>query len=491
VSRELEQAILGAVLDAEGTVLRSNPGALIDQTGMRPEDFGDPRVRVAWGILQRLAQRRRPADAVSVFAAGRATKAFGDLDLGWLQSLQEANALDRERFSGIVDSLRATARGRLLQAALERGLAALRGHGVDLPRVAGDLEAALRDLISLTSDDGSGDQDVLEIADDWERQEAGQIGPVLIPSGMLKLDELIGGLVPNLNMIVGLPSVGKSAMLGTMIDAQLEAGFKVGLFGLEDGTRWLAKRIIAREMAMPVRAIGTTTRTDAQQARFGEVAPGVHRKLSQLVTYRHDTITVDELCRRAANWVVSKGVQVIYVDHGGEVDHHTERFDEHRLRVAESYRRLRNLALRYQIPVVVLAHTGRPGDDNEERPPRLTEIAESAYIERRARLILGLWRKMQEPGVMRVTVLKQTEGESGVTLKMDRHTSAALIDRESGETVNLVSEKMAEHKAQREQREQLKREAAAKSAAAKEAEKEARAKKRPQLSLANEGGDDE
>ncbi|MCC6178843.1 MAG: DnaB-like helicase C-terminal domain-containing protein [Phycisphaerales bacterium] len=486
MSRELEQAILGAVLDAEGPVLNSNPGALIDQTGMRPEDFGDPRVRVAWGILQRLAQRRRPADAVSVFAAGRTTKAFGEDDLGWLQGLQGSNALDRERFADLVDSMRAQARGRILQGALERGLSALREQGADLPRIAGDLEAALRDLVSLTSDDGSGDQDVLEISDDWDRQEAGQAGPVLIPSGIPKLDEVIGGLVPNLNMIVGLPSVGKSALLGTMIDAQLDAGFKVGLFGLEDGTRWLAKRIIAREMAMPVRAIGTATRTPEQQARFGDVAPVAHKKLAQLVTYRHDTITVDELCRRAANWVVNKGVQVIYVDHGGEVDHHTDRFDEHRLRVAESYRRLRNLALRYQVPVVVLAHTGRPGDDNEERPPRVTEIAESSYIERRARLILGVWRKLQEPGVMRATVLKQTEGESNVTLKLERHTSAALIDRLSGETVNLASERLAELKAQKESRERIKNEAKEKADAERASKAAAKARKAPQLSMVRE-----
>lgn len=480
MSRDLESVLLGGVLDAESPAMRSNAGTLLDMAGMAPEDFNDPRVRVAWSVALRLSARRRPVDAVAVYAAGRTTKAFNESDLEWLTALQAGNALDRERFADLVEQLRTASRAAALAKALTRGVEALRANAGDLTRIVGEVESALAATQRLASDDGTGSDDVLDLAAEWEKQEAGGTAPALLPTGIAALDEVIGGLPNNLTVICGLPSVGKSALLGAIIDAQLAAGLRVGLFGLEDGTRWLAKRILAREMAMPVRAVGYVTRNQEQQERFPDVGSEVSKRLSRLVCYRHDSVTIDELCRRAASWRTTKGIDVLYVDHGGEIDHHSERIDEHRLRVAESYRRLRNLALRFGMPVVVLAHTARPGDDIEERPPRLTEIAESAYIERRARLVLGLWRRQQEPDTMRVTVLKQTEGEANVTVRLDRLTQAALISRDGGERVNLHEERQQEAKAAKERREAEK--AAARAAA--DAEKRKRAP--PQRSFVDE-----
>lgn len=476
-SRELEAVLFGAVLDAEGPVLKTTAAALIDLSGMRPEDFGDPRVRVGWSIAARLGARRRPVDAISVFAAGRTTKAFDDGDLAWLTGLQAGNQMNRERVADLVDNLRTASRRRLLANALQRNLTALQADGSDLSKVATDLDSALRDVMATSADDGTGDEDVMTLADQWDRQEAGAVAPMLLPTGLTTLDEIIGGLPQNLTVICGLPSVGKSALLGSIIDAQLDMGLRVGLFGLEDGTEWLSKRIMAREMGMPVRAVAFHKRTAEQLARFPDVGQSMSTRLKRMICYRNDSVSISELLRRAAVWKTQRLIDVLYVDHGGEVDHTTDKFEDHRMRVAESYRLLRNFALRYKMPVVVLAHTGRPSDDNEDRPPRVTEIAESAYIERRARLVLGCWRRQGEQDFMRLTVLKQTEGEPNVSMKLARLTQCALIDRTVGERIDLRTEQNREAKANREKRE-------ADRIAAREAAKAATAKsKQPQVPM--------
>lgn len=445
MSKELEAAVLGAILDAEGPVLKSNPGALIDSAGLRATDFTEPRIRVAWGIAARLAERRRPVDAVTIFAAARSAGQLGDPDLTWLKTLQVSNALDRERFVVVVDQLRRSARGSDLAKSLTEAIDSLRRKG-DVYNVASALEEVCRAAAMDHSQDETGDQDALEVGAEWEGGGDRVGSPLIVPTGVRIIDEHIGGFVPNLNVIAGLPSAGKSALAATMIEQQLRMGMRVGIFGLEDGTRWLARRLISKGLNIPVRLVGVQKIEGDLAERYPTVMQDVTNLLRGLTTYRHDTITVDEMCRRASHWVQNKGVQCIYLDHGGEVEHDLGKFNgEMRLAVGETYKRMRNTAIRYQVPFVTLAHTTRDSD-NEEVAPRARDLAESAYIERRSRKMLGCWRRMASPDEMRVTVLKDTEGRSGQTLVLKRITQSALIDPNEGEEISLEQERREEAK---------------------------------------------
>jgi len=478
VSQNLEEIILGAILDAEGPVLQTSAGLLVEMTGMRAEDFQQARARVAWRIIQRLASRRRPVDALAVFAAGRTTKLLGEEDLGWLQGLQHANTLDRERFSNVVEGMRSQARAKHLEAALEEQLRFLRSGEHDVARVAGNLDGTLKEILGAVEPDATGEDDVLEVASDWDLQESGRAPPTLFPTGMACFDELLGGWVQNLNIVCGLPSVGKSALLASCIDGQTAAGLKVGLFGLEDGTKWLARRIIAREMAMPVRSVGFAKRTPDQAERFADVGARVAAQLRNLVTYRRSGLETREMLRRAAGWVRNRGVGCIWVDHGGELDHSAEGTEEQmNYRVAKSYTQIRDFAVDYGIPMVVLAHTRRPWDGNEQRPPLMSELSDSSKIEKASRVAVGVWRKFADPDSMRATVIKATEGEPNVTARITRWRTAALLNGADWERIDLQKEAAQEAKAKREAKE-AERLAAAEATKAKRAAAKATGKQR-------------
>jgi replicative DNA helicase len=440
MSADLEELILGCVLDAESPAVNSSAATLIEGSGLRGDDLTNVRVRHAWTIAQRLASRAKPVDATTVYATGRATRTFSDGDLPWLQRLAASNACDAPRFSVLVEQVRSQARASKLRAVLTSALGDLDGSKADLAAAQGRLEAALALLSQTSSDDPTADSDVYEIAADWQRQEEGADPPSVVPTGIAPLDDVIVGWQPNLNVVCGLPSTGKSALLASVLDAQTSAGVPVGLFGLEDGSRWVAERVLARDLGIALSDVGRRGRLGELGERFADVAQRLTNQLKLLTVYRYDSVTIDELCRRGAAWVATRGVRSIYVDHGGEVDHNATQADEFRLKVAESYRRLRGLALTTRCPVVTLAHTVRPSDENEERPPRTSEIAESAYIERRARLVLGVWARSDEADHVRVSVLKNTRGVRGVHLKLKRHTTAALVSTTDGEVVSLVAE---------------------------------------------------
>jgi hypothetical protein len=109
--------------------------------------------------------------------------------------------------------------------------------------------------------------------------------------------------------------------------------------------------------------------------------------------------------------------------------------------VAETYRLVRNAALTYELAVVMLVHSTRPTDGNEFRAPRMAEIAESAYIERRARCVLATWMEDVNPATANVTVLKLTEGKRGQTLSIPRISYAAMLSADGeARTVAYASE---------------------------------------------------
>lgn len=440
---DLEAQILGCVLDAESPAVNSHASALLDLSGLSPGDFRDSRIRYAWQIAQRLASRQKPVDAMTVWATGRATKTFGPDDLAWLQGVAASNTLDTPRFVHLVDSVRTVARTQALRAGLLALVGTLDGTTADLGKAAGQLEAMLGALSAADVDDDDASGDVFEIANQWDRQEAGLDPPAYLPTGIELLDATIKGFVPNLNVICGLPSTGKSALLATILDALTAQGVRIGLFGLEDGTRWVAERIMARDLGIPLAEVGVVKRVGELGERFADTAQRITNQLRCLTVYRRDSVTVAELCRRARSWRRNRGVRGVFVDHGGEIDHNATHADDFRLKVGESYRLLRNLAISENMPVVSLAHTVRPSDDNEERPPRTSELAESANIERRARLMLGVWAKADDPDCVRVSVLKNTKGKRGVHMKLPRHTEAALVQRAGGEFVSLAAERRA------------------------------------------------
>lgn len=498
--------IIGAVLDAEGDLLNSNAAALVESSGLKPTDF-DGRERIAWTLIQLAVSKRKAVIPDVLWNAGMASKTFaGEADREWLRGLQSNNNLSRSAFEEVVDSYLGKIRNKKLRGMLLQHVADLEGRRVDSAEVAAKLDGQLRELTAMSAEEGTGADDVLELTQEWERQEQDGSTPLVIPTGIDVIDGIIGGWRPNLNVVCGLPSVGKSAFLATCIDRNVgeldeqtrkPVGLKVGLFGLEEGTLWVQKRLVARDLKArcgprkggaewSVGDILVAKRTPMELEAFSEIAAVHHARMVNLITWKY-SIDIDALIARATHWIVNLGVQVIYVDHGGEIKHGKER-EEFRLAVAESYRRLRDLGVRYNVPIVVLAHTTRDSDDeNIERPPRPKEIAETAYVERMARVIIGLWKRRFERDILRATVIKANDGESDITAKLERITKAALIDPLQGERVNLDQErrnemkKAAETKAAEAARiKELKTAEAEKIKAAKLAEKNA---KKPQIEL--------
>jgi replicative DNA helicase len=236
-----------------------------------------------------------------------------------------------------------------------------------------------------------------------------------------------------------MPSVGKSALTAEILSNCLKGGMKVGLFGLEDATKWVAKRLLARRVGMSVRDVGSGRLNGFQQEQLQEQSGELANLLRNLTVYRRAGISAPDLVARAKHWVLNLGVRLVVIDHGGEVQHEGGGRERNDLAVAATYRQLRDLAVNHRVPVVVLSHYNREVDKTLGGRPRLSSFAETEYIARMARLALGLWERPGEADHLRVTVLKQTRWStasmarwSTSTPRPARTPSASAGPRKSG-----------------------------------------------------------
>lgn len=439
---DVELRVIGALLDAGSPILRNSASDLISSSGLDGEDFTSPGRQAAFLAIKSLADRSRPTDAASVGAiCGSFT---GAPDFETLAPIQAANNCNRESFLSQVEVLKALSLNRKIMAFYGQEMALLTTNASETVNRVQALQSFAGGLAGAIVSDETGVADVYELAEDWDAFVRGEREPY-VSTGVGILDETIQGFVPNLNVIGGMPGMGKSALVGEVVMSCLERGLRVGFFGLEDATKWISKRHLARALNIPVGSVAASRLNDYQQERLQIAMNNFANLFKDMHVYRRagiDPVTLVQICKK---WVLSKGVKIIFVDHGGEVQHEAHVRDRHDLAVANTYRQLRDLAVNHRIPIVVLCHFNRDTEKHQAGVPTMQSFAETEYIARMARLALGLWQK---PGDnrLRCTVLKRTEGKRGETVAIERDEKFALVKRVGGQLLDLESEREAETK---------------------------------------------
>lgn len=448
---EIQRLCLGYLLDAD------EPGRALAASGLTTDEYSDSAMRTAFDFTRRRIERHLEVSAVDVWGtASKIGKLQAD-DLTWLQAIQAGNALDEKGFLRLAEELRSAVRSKRLAGRLRELASDIDGHRVSLGAVGSQLSAMSQQIERSYQANRTAENDPGEVVDGWEqRVKAGKTFQVL--SGLPMLDQETGGFIPNLNLIVGKPSIGKSALCASSIDAQIELGMRVGIFGLEDGHRWISRRLLARDLKLPVRAVGSKKLEGQEWLPVHEAAARLSAKMKNLLVYKWSGARAHELVRIARAWILNEGVECIWLDnatavkHGGGDDRHRQREADYRVQVAQSVEMFRDVAENFGVPFVVLCHTTREYEDKRgHQPPELIDVAEGAAFERFARMFIGVWGKKWDQE-LRLTVKKNIEGPPDGTIGFARHVEQALVDIHSGRTINVREEarkERAENKAQK------------------------------------------
>jgi replicative DNA helicase len=214
-----------------------------------------------------------------------------------------------------------------------------------------------------------------------------------IPSGMTRLDGILGGLLNNnLIIIASRPGVGKTAfMLGIAAHAVRAVDKTCVFFSLEMSRAQLVSRLLSGESGVDAFKLMTGALTKDDWRRIGEATAS----LSELKLLFNDNpgITVGEMkaqCRRVKNLglVIIDYLQLIDVPKSREL-----RFENRVSEVGHISRSLHNMAKELGVPIVCAAQLRRESERNKGHRPLLSDLRESGNIEQDADSVLLLHRE--------------------------------------------------------------------------------------------------
>lgn len=244
-----------------------------------------------------------------------------------------------------------------------------------------------------------------------ELQRNREKGKVLrVPTGFYTLDRMTyGGFnTGNLVILAARPSVGKTAIMLQMAKAAAYSGKAVTLFNLEMTNTELAQRFI----------FSTGEVTPVAMAR-GEVEWNAFERASAQFAskpiYMNDSAsTADEIISRITLNSQAGKCDIAFIDYLGLINMGGGSRTPLYQAIAETTKRLKQIAKACGIPIVLLCQLNR-ASASEKRAPALYDLRDSGSIEQDADIVLMLERATDEEDGKDVNmwVRKNRQGKAG------------------------------------------------------------------------------
>ena len=254
-------------------------------------------------------------------------------------------------------------------------------------------------------------------------QEIEQINKEGKPLGIgtgLDIDDILHGFQRGKLYIIGArPSMGKTALIMTMIREMAVNGVKGGVISLETSHTNLGVRLASQVSGIPAEHLMSGQMNNEEIELYNKASQDIAR----YGIYIDDApgITIQQLHSKCSQ-MSRKGVQVIFIDFLTLVKSTGRSRHEE---VGEVSKTCKNIAKELNIPIVLLSQLSRKVEERNNKRPMMSDIRESGSIEEDADGILFLYRPEyygvsvdemgnSTEGIAEVIIAKNKDGKTGV-----------------------------------------------------------------------------
>jgi replicative DNA helicase len=223
-------------------------------------------------------------------------------------------------------------------------------------------------------------------------------GVVGVPTGLVDLDEKLGGLhKSDLIIVAGRPSMGKTALATNIayyaaknMQDNNEKG-SVAFFSLEMSSEQLSTRILSEQARISSSEIRRGKASEETLNRYIETS----RNIYDLPLYIDETpaIAISTLSNRARRIKRLFGLKLIVVDYIQLMRTSSNRMDGRVQEISEITQGLKALAKELNVPVVALSQLSRAVEQRDDKIPQLSDLRESGSIEQDADVVVFVYRE--------------------------------------------------------------------------------------------------
>ena len=396
---------------------------LVDEaaTSLAPEDFYALKNLNLFSLMLSIREAGGQIDVITIRDAANSTYPGGVEDVGGLPYLAGLPDLTPSTVAlpTYVAAIAKKAKLRRMMTAAREIISATQN------RELGDdekLEQGEQTLVDLLQQEKSGGEvnlkdAVKQTVGEIERAFANKGSCTGIASGFPARDRLTTGFHDgDVFILAARPSMGKTSLAMSIAEhVAMNDSVPVGIFSMEMTATSLLKRMMSSRANVDGHSLLTGNLSE-QEIRNLTMAAGRIAK-SPMVVDETAHLTVAGLASRARRMVARHGVKLIVVDYL-QLMH--AKADSRVQEVTKISNGLKAVAKQLNIPMLVLSQLSR-SVEQQDRPPRLSDLRDSGSIEQDADVVAMLHRPDPTSSLVDVMVLKHRNGPTGVVeLEFDK-----------------------------------------------------------------------
>jgi len=400
-----EQSIIGSAL------ISSSSLAGID---LSPDEFLNENYRDVYAVILRMISEDEVVDVLTVSdELGKASKK------NWLPFIGEMAAktpsVNNKNVKAYANVVREESRIRIAIAAATDLIESLKEK-----RDLSCVDSTIKNLMSIESGGRNYDYSIVDMcrsaADELEKAFDAHLNgtPMGVPTGLTELDAALGGFhKTDLIVIPARPAMGKTAL---MLNLALKSVARCGVISSEQAHGQLGLRCISIEGSVSSHKMRTGDLGDAEWSKI--MASVNNLKGKSLWVNDKSSITIQEIQRKAREWVFKYDIEILFVDYIQRIRTGTNHINNI-ARVEEVTIGLKNLAKELGIPVVALAQVNRACEARDDKRPHMGDVADASIIEKEADAMIILYRdevyneNSEQAGIAELGVVKNRHGPTG------------------------------------------------------------------------------
>ena len=226
------------------------------------------------------------------------------------------------------------------------------------------------------------------IEDLYMSREKGCVG---LDSGFRSINYFLGGLQRDkIYIIGGRPSMGKSAYAMNIAE-HVAKDNNVLFISLEMSKKEYAQRLMFSRAGVDINKVNSGDITDEEIARVKQQKDYLDSLKLYIETKTPCRVSDIELA--IINLQSTRGsCDLVIVDYLQLLSPTTKGTKNREVEVAEISRELKNLAVKYHVPIIVLSQLSRALESREDKRPMLSDLRESGAIEQDADVVMFVYR---------------------------------------------------------------------------------------------------